>query len=335
MGLHCSEGGISWNGEMPDRMGSIGLFSQSGQLANMIVMMGATQRLSFSKVVSFGNACDLKAHDFLNYLASDPKTQIITSYIEGLKRGRAFFESAKKIAKEKPIVIWKGGQTEGGARATQSHTAALAGSYQIWESMCRQAGIISVNSMEELAYTVSALKRLALPKGTKVAVMGGAGGGSVIMTDLAEKNGLTVPHLSDNSIKRLEEFIPLNGSSVKNPLDILPHMRDTETFQKVMEILRDDPNIDALLFSSNLGFIYREAGRLGVNYYLRMIAKCQEWLEKPMFLILETFNNVEMLTLRQEGEEMLVGRKMAVFPSFEIAAKVLTYLYQYNNFLCR
>ena len=333
MGLYCPDGGISWNGEMPDKIGSTGLFSQSGQLANMIVMAGATQGIHYSKVVSFGNACDLKAHDFLCYLANDPKTKIITAYIEGLKRGREFFELARKITKEKPMVVWKGGQTEGGARATQSHTAAMAGSYQVWQSMCRQTGIISVNSIEEMVCTVSALKRLPLPKGKNVAILGGAGGGSVTMTDMAEKEGLFVPHLADKSTRQLGEFIPIQGSSVKNPLDILPHIRNKETFEKLMNILRDDLNIDALVFSSNLGFIYREAGRVGVNYYLRMISKCHEWLEKPLFLILETFNTAEMLTLRNESEEMLIARKMAVFPSFEIAARVLTYLYQYNNFI--
>ena len=335
MGLYCPDGGLSWNGEMPDRIGSTGLFSQSGQLANMIVTAGATQGIHYSKVVSFGNACDLKAHDFLCYLANDPKTKIITAYIEGLKRGREFFELARRITREKPMVVWKGGQTEGGARATQSHTAAMAGSHQVWQSMCRQSGIIPVNSIEEMICTVSALKRIALPKGKNVAILGGAGGGSVTMTDMAEKESLFVPHLTEESIKLLGEFIPIQGSSVKNPLDILAHIRDRESFEKLMNILKNDKNIDALVFSSNLGFIYREVGRVGVNYYLRMISKCHEWLEKPMFLIVETFNTAELLMLRNESEEMLIARKVAVFPSFTIAARVLTNLYNYNNFIQR
>jgi len=335
MGLYCPDGGISWNGEMPDRIGTTGLFSQSGQLANMITLAGEKQGVHFSKVVSFGNACDLKAHDFLCYMANDPKTKIITAYIEGLKRGREFFELARKITKEKPMVVWKGGQTEGGARATQSHTAALAGSYQVWESMCRQAGIISVNSIQEMVGTISALKRLPMPSGKNVAILGGAGGGSVTMTDLAEKEGLFVPHLSDESIRLMGEFIPIQGSSVKNPLDILPHMRNRESFEKLMTILKNDANIDALVFSLNIAFIYREGGRLGVNYFLRMIAKSHEWLEKPMFLILDTFNTAEMLMLRNEAEEILVARKMTAFPTFEIAARALTHLYRYKRFANR
>ncbi|MBW1894410.1 MAG: CoA-binding protein [Deltaproteobacteria bacterium] len=333
MGLYCPEGGLAWNGDLPDKIGTVGLFSQSGQLANMIVYMGIPQDVYFNKVVSFGNACDLQAHDFLNYMAQDQKTQILSAYIEGVTSGREFFEAAKKITREKPLVVWKGGQTEGGSRATQSHTAAMAGSFQLWESMCRQAGIISVNSIAEMVHTISALKRMSTPKGTRVAILGGAGGGSVTMTDIAEKEGLSVPHLSDNTIQRLEEFIPLQGSSAKNPLDILPHLRSKETFENLMALLKEDSKIDALIFALNLVWIYREMGRIGVNMYLRMMVKSKEWLEKPMFLVLEALQNVEMVSLHQEGEEWLVKHGVATFPSFEIAARILKYLKQYNDFL--
>jgi acetate---CoA ligase (ADP-forming) len=335
MGLYCPEGGLSWNSELPDKIGKIGMFSQSGQLASMTVASGALQGLYFSKVVSFGNASDLKAHDYLNYMAEDPKTEIIIAYLEGLTEGRAFFEAAKKISAVKPLLVWKGGQTEGGARATQSHTAALAGSFQVWETMSRQAGIIPVNSMEEMIYTISALKRLSLPRGSNIAVLGGAGGGGVTMTDLAEKEGLFVPHLSEKTIDSLQEVIPIEGSSVKNPLDILPHLRSRENFQKLMELLKEDPNIDALFFSFHLGFIYRDAGRVGVNYFVRIMSKLQEWLEKPIYLILETFGDAQLFALRREAEETLVAQKTAVFPSFEIAARVMRRLLDYNKYNSR
>jgi acyl-CoA synthetase (NDP forming) len=88
---------------------------------------GANQGLAFSKGVSFGNASDLKAHDFLAYYGDDEKTDIIGAYLEGVQNGRLFFETAKRVTQKKPLVIWKGGQTEGGARATTSHTSSLAG----------------------------------------------------------------------------------------------------------------------------------------------------------------------------------------------------------------
>lgn len=335
MGLYCPDGGIAWNGEMPDRIGSVGLFSQSGQLASMIVMAGAAKKISFSKVVSFGNACDLKAHDYLNYLANDPKTKIIGAYLEGVTCGREFFDAAKKITKTKPVIVWKGGQTEGGARATQSHTAAMAGSHRIWEAMCRQAGIISVNAIDEMTQTISAIKRLPVPDGTRVAILGGAGGGSVTMTDLAEKQGLSVPHLSDYTIAKLEEFIPLQGNSAKNPLDILAQLRGTEQFEKLMTLLKNDSNIDSLVFSVNLAFIYREAGRRGIDFYLDTIAKAGKWLEKPMYLIADTFNSLEMQALQFDAEEKLAGMKIPMFSSFETAARIIKSLKGYKDYLNR
>lgn len=335
MGLYCPEGGLAWNNDLPEKIGTVSIFSQSGQLANNIVHAGTSQGTSFSKVVSFGNACDLKAHDFLNYMADDPKTEIICAYVEGLKCGKEFFKAAKRITMEKPLVVLKGGQTDGGARATQSHTAALAGSYQIWKAMCRQAGIIAVNSLDEVTYTVSALRRLSLPKGTNVAILGGAGGGGVIMTDLAEKERLQVPHLSDASIQKLEASIPLEGSSAKNPLDILGYLKNKDNFLNVMTTLKDDANIDALIFSLNVAMIYRNFGRVGMNRYIRLLVSSQELLEKPMYLVLESVNDPEVSILRPEVEELLIRRKTPVFPSFEIAARVLRNLKEYKDFLSR
>ena len=94
MGLYSPEGGLAWNGELPDRPGSTGLFSQSGQLANMIVRTGAQEGLYFSKVVSFGNASDLQAHDFLDYLADDPKTTCNCQLHRGAKGGPCLFRSS-------------------------------------------------------------------------------------------------------------------------------------------------------------------------------------------------------------------------------------------------
>jgi len=335
MGVYSPEGGLAWNGELPDRPGSMGLFSQSGQLANMIVRTCAQKSIYFNKVVSFGNAGDLQAHDFLNYMADDAKTDAIASYIEGLKAGRDFFEAAKKVTRKKPLVVWKGGQTEGGARATRSHTAALAGSFQTWQGMCRQTGIISVDSLPEMVHTLSAIKWLPLPKGPKTAILGGAGGGSVTMTDMAEKHGLGVPQLSGNTIQRLGAVVPVQGSSIKNPLDILPFLTSQESFKFVMELLKQDPQVDCLFFSFPLAFIYFEAGRAGVKAYMKMIVKTREWLEKPLFVIIESFNSIELMVVSREATEELRARQISVFPDFEVAARVMMNLKGYNDFLTR
>ena len=331
MGLYCPEGGLAWNDDMPNKPGSIGFFSQSGQLASHFIHQSALHGLNFSKAVSFGNACDLQAHDFLEYLAQDQKTEIIGSYLEGLKDGRAFFEAARRITREKPLVIWKGGQTEGGSRATMSHTAAIAGSPRIWEALCKQAGIILVHSMQEAIFTVAALKRMSLPRGTNVAIMGGAGGGSVTMADQAEKEGLRVPHLTEKTIRSLEEFVPLQGNSVKNPLDVFFDRDDH--FMRLIRLLSNDSNIDALIYNLHIHWMYRDFGRSALFQYLQNVVNAKDELKKPMLVVLEREGQLELDIMMKEIGEWFHENNIATFPSFEIAAKVLGNLKAYQNYL--
>ena len=337
MGLYCPQGGLSWDVDFSTAHGgSIAFFSQSGQLASMFLRDGYMRHaLSFSKAVSFGNASDLKAHDFLSYYEQDNTIDIIGAYLEGLKKGRDFFNTAKQVTRKKPLVIWKGGQTEGGARATTSHTSSLAGSNEIWESMCKQAGIISVHSLVEMVSTVSALKRMELPKGVRVAIMGGAGGGSVTMTDLAEKQGLKVPHLSEKTIRTLEEFVPVAGSSVRNPLDVF--FPEDKHFKILIDLLREDPNIDAFLFNLRFGGggPVQTSGIGDVNRIIENMVDAVDKLKKPMFLVTEMTGDARVDVIINEASATLHQKNIATFPSFEIAAKVVCNLNGYNQYLQR
>jgi acyl-CoA synthetase (NDP forming) len=186
-----------------------------------------------------------------------------------------------------------------------------------------------------MVHTLSALKAFALPKGSNAAILGGAGGGSVTMTDMAETHGIGVPQLSDDTIEHLGDVVPVQGSSVRNPLDILPFLTSEESFKFVMALLKQDPLVDCLFFSFPLAFIYFEAGRAGVNAYMKMIAKAREWLEKPMFVVIESFNATELMVVSREATENLTALQIPVFPNFEVAARVMMNLKGYNDFLRR
>ena len=335
MGLYCTEGGITWMEDFPLTPGPVGFISQSGQLASQFVMEGSLERLRFSKVVSYGNAADLQFHDFLNYLAQDEKTKYIGAYIEGLKDGRSFFEAAKNVTRTKPLIVFKGGQTEGGARATQSHTASIAGSSNIWRSLCRQTGIISVNSLQELISTVVGFQHLELPEGRRVAIMGGAGGGSVTMTDIAEKEGLLVPQLSDKTIESLKEIIPVSGNSVKNPLDIgfSSVYRDPDQFLKLYQLLGDDPNIDAVLYSRGIFRRRGSGGRNDLEFLTKMTLEGIKLIKKPVLVIQEGGRSLEWEALREEAQAKYRSAGIPTFDSFQSAARVLSNLYNYKQFL--
>jgi acyl-CoA synthetase (NDP forming) len=335
MGIYCPEGGLAFQPFFPTTAGPIGFFSQSGQMAGMFVMKSAAHGLRFSKVVSFGNARDLKAHDFLNYLAQDEKTKIIGSYLEGLDDGRPFVEAAKTITRKKPLVIYKGGLSEGGTRAAMSHTAAIAGSSQIWQALCRQTGIISVFSFDELIFTLSALQRLPLPKGKNVVILGGAGGGSVTMTDIAETEGLKVPQLSPDTIRQLEEIIPPQGTSVKNPLDVGRRFFAGGNFTKFLELLREDPLVDAMIFTQPIGMFVRFLGRGGFNMLLEMTLSAQKLLKKPMFLVIEKDVGFGGESVIDEVIERYHDANLATFPDFRLAVRIAGYLADYQAFLSR
>ena len=333
MGVYCPEGGLSFQPFFPKTPGSVGFFSQSGQLAGHFVMKGAAKALGFSKVVSFGNARDLKAHDFLNYFIQDEKTQVIGSYIEGLSNGRAFFEAVKANAGKKPLVIYKGGQTEGGSRATLSHTSAIAGSMKIWEAICKQTGIIPVNSLDEMVYTLSALQRLPLPKSKNVAIVGGAGGGSVTMTDIAEKGGLSVPHLTKETIQKFSKYIPPQGTSVMNPLDLGGNAFFEGKFPELIGFLRDDPNVDSLIFMLQLGMFQQMMGEDMADHFIDITLQIRDKLQKPLFLVLEKDDAFGGDNLIKKAESKYKKEDLTVFPSFDMAVRTANNLADYHHFL--
>jgi acyl-CoA synthetase (NDP forming) len=332
MGVYNPDAGVAWVKDFPAASGPVAFVSQSGQLAGHFIESGKSRGIKFSKVISFGNASDLQCHEFLEYLAADDKTEIIGSYIEGLKDGRAYFEVAKKLTGTKPMVVWKGGLTEGGSRAVSSHTAAVAGSEKLWHALCAQTGIIPVNSIEDLVSTVVALEHLALPQGPRVAIVGGAGGGSVTMTDAAERAGLQVPHLSETTIQGLGEFVPIHGQSVKNPLDIFSVLINPEHFQKMIELLRDDPHIDALIYYQRVEWALRREN-IFLDMIMNMTIEGAKELKKPLFLVLADAQSLEGMALRQHAQEKYINAGIPTFPTFDEAARAAFRLSEYNRYL--
>jgi acyl-CoA synthetase (NDP forming) len=332
MGVYCPEGGVAWHNDFPKESGPIAFVSQSGQMAGQFIFTSRQWGVRFSKVVSFGNGSDLQCHDFLQYLAEDGASKIIGMYLEGIRDGRAFFETARSLSTKKPLVLWKGGRTEGGTRAVSSHTASIAGSEEIWKALCRQTGIIQVDQMEDLIGTVSALHKLSRPRGPNVAIAGGAGGGSVTMTDAAESEGLKVPHLSDATIRGLGEFVPVSGQSIKNPLDMNMALGDPENFKKTIELLRDDPCIDALIYWQRPHGALRR-GRDRLEMIVQATIEAHTELKKPMFLVLSPSQAVEDEMVRAEVWGKYDHAGLAVFPTFKTAARAAYNLTEYQRFL--
>jgi len=222
MGIYCPSSGLGFSLDFPPETGPIGLLCQSGGNTGYIVRSAAARGLRFSKAVSYGNACDINECDLLDYLADDPDTKVIAAYIEGTTDGRRLMASLARAASTKPVVVFKGGYTEGGGRATASHTGSLAGSDAVWSGFLRQVGAIRVYSVEEMTDMLVALLCMKPPRGTKCCAVGAGGGPSVLATDECEQAGLQLPAIPPEIRERLKGLIPVAGSMLSNPIDVFP-----------------------------------------------------------------------------------------------------------------
>ncbi|MFQ5812134.1 MAG: acetate--CoA ligase family protein [Anaerolineae bacterium] len=211
----------------------------------------SSQHFGISKVAGLGNKADVDDADALEYLAGDAQTEVVAMYIEGLSDGRRFLKAAKEIAREKPIVVFKAGTTQAGAEAALSHTASLAGRAEVFEAACRQAGILRVNSFEEMLDVVKAFSFLPLPTGNRVAVIHYTGSGCVIAADACQKEGLELAEFSPATVEALREITPA-WHRVRNPVDLWPaierHWAET-AYGVAIEALLDDEGVDSLIIN--------------------------------------------------------------------------------------
>jgi acyl-CoA synthetase (NDP forming) len=323
LGIYCPETKLSFSPTFPKEIGTVGLISQSGGNSNYMVRQAALRGVRFSRGISFGNACDLDESDFLEYLAMDDKTRIIALYIEGIKDGKRFRRALEMATKEKPVILLKGGMTEGGARAVAGHTAALAGGRVAWESLCRQFGIISVTSLDELIDVLVTLIFMPPPKGRNVALIGAGGGASVLITDEFERRGLKVPNLPQKIISEIRSFTPAAGNILRNPVDYSQSMMNQQGLARTMDILSRWEGIDFLVAFVRTGQSTRAGGVTAQPFLLAKSSESPDTPLKPMAMILEPS------IVPEESKDIfaslgaIVSSGLPVYYSFASAANAL------------
>jgi acetyl coenzyme A synthetase (ADP forming)-like protein len=225
--------------------GRVGFSSQSGGLGIELIERAGRLGLGISSFVSIGNKADVSSNDLLQYWETDPDTDVILLYLESFGNPRKFARLARRIARTKPIVVVKSGRTGAGRRAASSHTAALATPDDTVDALCRQAGVIRVDTLEELFDTARVLLHQPLPAGRRVAVLGNAGGPGILSADACAGAGLDVPELAPETQAELRTFLH-PGAAVNNPVDLVasataPH------YERAIRVVLADPGIDALL----------------------------------------------------------------------------------------
>ncbi|MGO9876993.1 MAG: GNAT family N-acetyltransferase [Acidimicrobiia bacterium] len=213
----------------PPIEGNVAFLSQSGGLGIELLSQAAARGIGISEFVSVGNKSDVSGNDLLQYWEDDPRTDVILLYLESFGNPAKFARIARRISANKPIVAVKSGRTPAGSRAASSHTAALASSDVAVDALFRQAGVIRVDTLEELLDTSQLLAAQPVPAGSRVAIVGNAGGPGILAADACAGAGLQVVELSEG-----------------NPID-LGASATPEQFAGALSTVLDDEEVDAVI----------------------------------------------------------------------------------------
>jgi acyl-CoA synthetase (NDP forming) len=193
---------------------------QGGYAFYDLLASGFYRGMGVGRFIHTGNECDLTANDFLEFFGGRSDVRGIVMYMETFRDGRRFIEIARRVTREKPVVLYKGGKTPNSARAAASHTGALSGIRDIYEGVLRQAGIVSSPSMELLLPLGHALIERPPMKGNRVAIVTMGGSWGVALSDSLEAAGLVVPEFGSALQDRLRSMGMPPRASTRNPVDI-------------------------------------------------------------------------------------------------------------------
>ena len=333
MGFHIPSIGFRMFEELELAPGPVAFISQSGGQARAFLLHGPEFGIGFSKAFSYGNALAIDAPDFLDYLTHDPETGIICMYLEGIKDGRRLVDLVKRLNPEKPVIAWKAGLTEPGAKASASHTGSLKGDEQIWNAFFKQTGAVRVDTLDELLDATMSFVCLEPTDRARAAVLGIGGGATVANGDTCGREGIETPTLSETTLKGMSEYILLVNQGLANPLDIPAALADPNALSRTLQLVTEDPEIDLVILCVAAEFL---AGAWGES--MPGFKKClSEFLQgysggKPIVVAIEDegyFCDAERCAreLREAG--------ITVFPSLARACRALRRFAGYHSFKAR
>ena len=336
MGLYLPESRIVTWRSADAKSGPVAFLSQSGGNAQDLTHYSSGLGIHFSKVISYGNALTLDSTDFLEYFSRDEETKIIAMYLEGIKDGPKLLRQISELNRKKPVIIYKGGLTEVGARAVASHTGSLAGGEHIWNALYRQSGAVKVTSLEEMADVFLAFLHLPPAGGNRVGIIGSGGGIGVSATDTCAMAGLQVPILTEKTQQALRDFVPSAGNSIQNPVDAHSAMSDINQLEKALEILSCDPLIDVMIMSISMDWLFNiEKGE-----YLKKLARYiaahakKRTSGKPFVMCSRRFrSDSSVLEVESYFRNILCEGGIPVYDSLSRAAISLSKFADYHRFI--
>jgi acetyltransferase len=270
---------IKLNASFANKMalpGKIAFISQSGALCTAILDWSVEKNVGFSYFVSIGSMVDVGFHDLIDYFGNDPNTSSIVIYMESLTHTRKFMSAARAFARSKPIIVLKAGKSSEGAKVALSHTGTLAGNDRAFDAAFMRAGIIPVNTIEELFNAAQSLAMQPRPKGNRLAIVTNAGGPGVLATDHLMSLGGNLAELSDATMEKLNQALPAVWSH-GNPVDVIGDA-GAKRYHDATEAVLTDPNVDGVVVvltpqaMTKADEIAREVVKLGNKYHKPILA---------------------------------------------------------------
>ena len=234
----------SFASEMPVA-GNLAFVSQSGAICTAILDMALKERIGFSHFVSIGSMLDVDFGDMIDYLGNDSSAKSILLYIESLTNFRKFMSAARSVSRVKPIIVLKSGRSPAGAKAAASHTGAMAGEDAVYDAAFKRAGIVRVDTIEELFDCAELMAKQPRPRGPRLAILTNGGGPGVMATDTLARYGQEPAPLDPETMQALDSFLPTFWSR-GNPIDILGDA-SAERFRRALEVCFNSKNLDGVL----------------------------------------------------------------------------------------
>ncbi len=333
--------------------GATAVVAQSGNMGTQLLAFAEQQGIGIRGFCGSGNEAMVTVEDFLEGFEQDSVTETVMLYVESVKDGRRFFNSACRVGRTKPIVLLKGGRSGAGHRAAASHTGAMASDVRVFDAVCRQAGIVQVEHPMDLLDLSAAFSSVPIPEGNRVAIMTLGGGWGVVAADLCAQYGLAVPQLAESIVSQLDRILPAYWSRA-NPVDIVGEKDNTIPMVAIEALLRWG-GCDAVI---NLGIVGRRillrrlvdsVSEADPSYtkealasarqmfdafeqkYIAHIADLMEQYQKPVF-------GVSLLTEAQDRTVTPVAAKRykgLFYPTPERAVKAVSKMVEYRKFLTR
>ena len=269
--------------EAPMR-GPLTFISQSGTLGNYLMLLARAKGYGFRGFVSGGNQAMLEAADYLEYFGEDEKTLALILYVEGFQDARRFFRIAREVARKKPILVYKAGRFAVGVRAALSHTASMAGNDQVFEALCRQAGLIRCYDPLHTFDMAIALASQPLPEGNRVAIISGGGGYCVTMAESCVAWGLEVPQLDLKASGQIKQILQPFAPQPLNPVDTASDIRPM-TYARTLDILMSLDYIDGVCMMIPFMFEFQLRSPASIRELMdatEMISSLPKKYHKPM-----------------------------------------------------